>query len=76
MCIRDSLIAHEGILIVYLLIGIHLAIIGQGGYTVTGQFLGEFTGCLLYTSLGYMLLGDERLDDADGILHLIFREQG
>ena len=40
------LIAHEGILIVYLLIGIHLAIIGQGGYTVTGQFLGEFTGAL------------------------------
>ena len=23
-----------------------------------------------------MLLCDERLDDADGILHLIFREQG
>ena len=41
-----NLIAHEGILIVYLLIGIHLAIIGQGGYAVTGQFLGEFTGSL------------------------------
>ena len=40
------LIAHEGILIVYLLIGIHLAIIGQGRYAVTCQFLGEFTGSL------------------------------
>ena len=42
----SNLIAHEGILIVYLLIGIHLAIIGQGGYAVTGQFLGEFPGSL------------------------------
>ena len=40
------LIAHEGILIVYLLIGIHLAIIGQGGNSVTGQLLGEFPGSL------------------------------
>ena len=42
----SNLIAHEGILIVYLLIGIHLAIIGQGGYAVTGQLLGEFPGSL------------------------------
>ena len=42
----SNLIAHEGILIVYLLISIHLAIIGQGGNSVTGQFLGEFTGSL------------------------------
>ena len=40
------LVAHEGILIVYLLIGIHLAIIGQGGYTITCQFQGEFPGSL------------------------------
>ena len=30
-----NLVAHEGILIVYLLVGIHLSIIGQGGYAVT-----------------------------------------
>ena len=42
----SNLIAHEGILIVYLLIGIHLAIIGQGRYAVTGQLLGEFPGSL------------------------------
>ena len=29
------LIAHEGLLIVHLLVCIHLAIIGQGGYAVT-----------------------------------------
>ena len=42
----SNLIAHEGILIVYLLISIHLAIIGQGGNSVTGQLLGEFPGSL------------------------------
>ena len=42
----SNLIVHEGILIVYLLISIHLAIIGQGGYAVTCQLLGEFTGAL------------------------------
>ena len=42
----SNLIVHEGILIVYLLIGIHLAIIGQGGNSVTGQLLGEFPGSL------------------------------
>ena len=42
----SNLIAHEGILIVYLLISIHFAIIGQGGNSVTGQLLGEFPGSL------------------------------
>ena len=30
-----NLVAHEGILILYLLVGIHLSIIGQGGNAVT-----------------------------------------
>ena len=42
----SNLIIHEGILIVYLLISIHLAIIGQGENAVTCQFLGEFPGSL------------------------------
>ena len=29
-----NLVAHEGILVVYLLVGIHFAIIGQGRYAV------------------------------------------
>ena len=30
-----NLVVHEGILIVYLLVGLHLSIIGQGGNAVT-----------------------------------------
>ena len=67
-CSNDDayLVGHEGILIVYLFIGIHLAIIGQGSHAVTSQLHGEFSG-----SLGSGYVDDGR---AVCLLHKIAQE--
>ena len=40
------LVVHESLLVLYLFVGIHLAVVGQCLHAVAGEFGGKFTGAL------------------------------